>query len=80
MIGGKAEIYWDIRIYELVREAGVQHLVCASSDYGLKKENYDPSFRCVHFDGKGKVEEFLSARLTELHGLFIKPAIYGFIL
>ena len=64
-IGEKSEIYWGIRMYELAREAGVKHFVWGGLDYALRKGNYDPRFRCGHFDGKAKVGEFILAQPTE---------------
>ena len=54
-IGEKAEIFWGIRIFELARELGVKHFLWANLDYVSKKGDYDPQFRCAHYDGKGKV-------------------------
>ncbi len=63
-IGEKTETYWGIRIYELAREVGVKHFVWVSLDYGLKKAKYAPRFRSGHYDGKGRVGEFISAQPT----------------
>lgn len=64
-IGEKAEIYWGIRMYELAREAGVQHYIWAGLIYSSKLGNFDPKYRCGHLDGKGKVSEFMANQPTD---------------
>lgn len=54
-IGEKAEIYWGIRMFEIARQHKLEHFVWSNVDYGTRKGNYDPQFRCGHLDGKGKV-------------------------
>jgi hypothetical protein len=61
-IGEKNEVYWGIRIFELCCEAGVKHFLYAGLDYALKEGNFDPSFRCGHFDGKGKVIDWMKSQ------------------
>ncbi|GKT66268.1 NmrA-like family protein [Colletotrichum tofieldiae] len=57
--GEKAETYWTIRSYELAVELGIQFFVFGNLDYGYKKSGYDPKFRCGHYDGKGRMAEWM---------------------
>ena len=55
----KAETYWAIRAYEIAIEEGVKFFVYGNLDYGLKKSGYDSRFRAGHYDGKGRVGEWI---------------------
>ncbi|EXJ92482.1 hypothetical protein A1O3_01034 [Capronia epimyces CBS 606.96] len=57
--GEKTEIYWAIRSYELALEEGVKFYVYGNLDYVYKKSGYDPKFRTGHYDGKGRVGEWV---------------------
>jgi NmrA-like family len=57
--GEKTEIYWAIRSYEIALEEGVKFFVYGNLDYVYKKSGYDPKFRTGHYDGKGRVGEWL---------------------
>ncbi len=57
--GEKAETYWAIRTYEIAIEEGVKFFVYGNLDYGLKKSGYDSRFRTGHYDGKGRVGEWI---------------------
>jgi hypothetical protein len=57
--GEKTEIYWAIRSYEIGIEEGVKFFVYGNLDYGLKKSGYDSRFRAGHYDGKGRVGEWI---------------------
>jgi NmrA-like family len=57
--GEKAEIYWGIRSYELALECGVKFFIWGNLDYGYKKSGYKPQFRTGHYDGKGRVGEWI---------------------
>jgi uncharacterized protein YbjT (DUF2867 family) len=54
-VGEKSELYWGIRIYEIAVFAGVRHFVYGGLDYCSRKAGFDPSYRCHHYDAKGKV-------------------------
>jgi hypothetical protein len=54
-IGEKAEIFWSMRAFEIARELGIKFFQFSSIDYYLKKGGYDPKFRCVHADTKGRI-------------------------
>lgn len=57
--GEKTEIYWAIRAYEIAIEAGIKFFVYGNLDYTLKKGGYDPKFRAGHYDGKGRIGEWI---------------------
>ena len=57
--GEKAEIYWGIRSYELAIECGVKFFIWGNLDYGYKKSGYQSQYRTGHYDGKGRVGEWI---------------------
>ena len=57
--GEKTEMFWAMRSYELALEEGVQRFVYGNLDYGYKKSGYRPEFRCGHYDGKGRIAEWI---------------------
>ncbi|KIW88746.1 uncharacterized protein Z519_10793 [Cladophialophora bantiana CBS 173.52] len=60
--GEKTEIYWAIRSYELALEEDIKFYVYGNLDYVYKKSGYDPKFRTGHYDGKGRVGEWILAQ------------------
>src|SRR6201987_1086084 len=58
--GEKTEIYWAIRSYEIAIEEGVKFFIYGNLDYALKKAGYDSRFRAGHYDGKGRIGEWIS--------------------
>src|SRR5271168_2829594 len=57
--GEKAETYWAIRSYEIAIEEGIKFFVYGNLDYGLKKSGYNSKFRAGHYDGKGRIGEWI---------------------
>ncbi|KAL7805292.1 hypothetical protein V8C44DRAFT_230355 [Trichoderma aethiopicum] len=57
--GEKTEMYWAIRAYELALEEGIKFFVYGNLDYVYKKSGFDPKFRTGHYDGKGRVGEWI---------------------
>ena len=57
--GEKAEMYWAIRSYEIAIEEGIRFFVYGNLDYALKKAGYDSRFRAGHYDGKGRIGEWI---------------------
>jgi hypothetical protein len=57
--GEKTETYWAIRAYEIAIEEGIKFFVYGNLDYGLKKSGYDSTFRSGHYDGKGRMGEWI---------------------
>ncbi|KAI0342726.1 NAD(P)-binding protein [Trametopsis cervina] len=62
-VGEQSEIYAGIRIFEIARQAeSVRHFVWSNLDYAFKKGGYDQTYRCEHYDGKGRVGEWIQAQ------------------
>ncbi|KAI0669055.1 NAD-P-binding protein [Trametes maxima] len=62
-VGEAAELYAGMRIFELAKQAGsVRHYVWSNLDYSLKKGGYDPTYRVEHYDGKGRIAEWMKAQ------------------
>jgi len=62
-VGEAKELQAGMRIFELAKQAKtVRHYVWSNLDYTTKKGNYNSSYRCEHYDGKGRVAEFLKAQ------------------
>lgn len=59
MVGEKTETFWTIRTYELAVEYGVKSYVFGNLDYGYKKSGYKPEFHAGHYDGKGRLGEWI---------------------
>jgi uncharacterized protein YbjT (DUF2867 family) len=58
--GEKGEMYWAIRAYELaVEDGGIRFFVYGNLDFGYKLSGYDPEFRTGHYDGKGRIGEWV---------------------
>jgi hypothetical protein len=57
--GEKTEMYWAIRSYEIAIEEAVKFFVYGNLDYALKKGGYDSKFRTGHYDGKGRIAEWI---------------------
>lgn len=57
--GEKTETYWAIRSYEIALEEGIKFFVYGNLDYALKKSGYDSKFRTGHYDGKGRMGEWI---------------------
>ena len=61
--GEKAEMYWAMRAYELARaDGGIRFFVYGNLDYVYKKSGYDSEYRTGHYDGKGRVAEWILAQ------------------
>ncbi|KAF4611364.1 hypothetical protein G7Y89_g15650 [Cudoniella acicularis] len=76
-VGEKAEIYWGIRIYELAREHNVKHFIWSSLDSSYEISGYQPRFRTGHFDGKAKVERWISTQDSKaMKWSFITSCLY----
>ncbi|KAL2838105.1 hypothetical protein BJY01DRAFT_251113 [Aspergillus pseudoustus] len=58
--GEKTEVFWAMRAYELaVADGGIEFFVYGNLDYGYKLGGYDRQFRSGHYDGKGRVGEWI---------------------
>jgi len=61
-IGEKLELYFGFRIFEIAVLKGIKHYVWGNLDYLSKKGGYQPKYRCGHYDGKGRIAEWLLAQ------------------
>ncbi|CEJ82701.1 Putative NmrA family protein [[Torrubiella] hemipterigena] len=57
--GEKTEMFWAIRAYELALEEGIRFFVYGNLDYGYKLSGYEAKFRCGHYDGKGRIGDWV---------------------
>ncbi|OBT40382.1 hypothetical protein VE00_10075 [Pseudogymnoascus sp. WSF 3629] len=57
--GEKTETIWAIRSYEIALEEGVKFFVYGNLDFVYKKSGYNPIFRTGHYDGKGRIGEWI---------------------
>jgi hypothetical protein len=57
--GEKTEMYWAIRSYEIALNEGIKFFVYGNLDYISKKAGFDPKFRTGHYDGKGRIGEWI---------------------
>ncbi|KAI0687720.1 NAD(P)-binding protein [Cytidiella melzeri] len=65
-IGEQKEIYVGMRIFEIAKQTtSVRHLVWSNLDYGLKKGGYKERYRCGHYDGKGRVGEWMQSQPSD---------------
>ncbi|KAF9806765.1 hypothetical protein IEO21_08544 [Rhodonia placenta] len=67
-IGEPWEIYIGMRIFELAKQAGVRHYVWSNLDYAFKLGNYNETYRCQHYDAKGRVAEWMQAQPSAVSG------------
>jgi len=62
-VGEAKELQAGMRIFELAKQTKtIRHFVWSNLDYVTKKGNYSPAYRCEHYDGKGRVTEFLKTQ------------------
>ncbi|CAL1716918.1 unnamed protein product [Somion occarium] len=65
-VGEQKEVFSGIRIFELAKQVGsLKHYVWSNLEYVSKKTNFNPDYRCEHYDGKGRVAEFLKLYPSE---------------
>ncbi|OSX62577.1 hypothetical protein POSPLADRAFT_1141351 [Postia placenta MAD-698-R-SB12] len=67
-IGEPWEMYTGMRIFELAKQAGVKHYVWSNLDYAFKLGNYNETYRCQHYDAKGRVAEWMQAQPSAVSG------------
>ncbi|CRK41412.1 NmrA-like family domain-containing protein 1 like [Verticillium longisporum] len=73
--GEKTEMFWAMRSYELALEAGLGFFVYGNLDYVYKKSGYDARFRTGHYDGKGRIGEWIRLQNADNAGR-MKAAIF----
>lgn len=57
--GEKTEMYWAVRAYELALESGIKFFVYGNLDFVYKKSGYNAKLRTGHYDGKGRIGEWI---------------------
>lgn len=64
--GEMAEIFWAIRCYELaVENGGIKFFVYGNLEYMSKESGYRPELRAGHYDGKGRIGEWILFQARE---------------
>ncbi|OBZ67001.1 Glutathione S-transferase 3 [Grifola frondosa] len=62
-VGETREVFAGMRIFELAKQVKtVRHYVWSNLDYSFKKGGYDPKYRVEHYDGKGRVADWMKAQ------------------
>jgi len=62
-VGEQKEVWVGIRIFEIAKEVEtLRHYVWSSLDYALKRGNYSPVYKCDHYDGKGRVADWMKSQ------------------
>ncbi|KAF7915304.1 uncharacterized protein EAE98_011170 [Botrytis deweyae] len=57
--GEKTEMFWAIRSYEIAIQEGIKFFVYGNLDYGLKKGGWQEKYHVGHYDGKGRIGEWI---------------------
>ncbi|ATZ57998.1 hypothetical protein BCIN_15g04940 [Botrytis cinerea B05.10] len=57
--GEKTEMFWAIRSYEIAIQEGIKFFVYGNLDYGLKKSGWQEKYHTGHYDGKGRIGEWI---------------------
>ncbi|KAL5095115.1 hypothetical protein Trisim1_003724 [Trichoderma cf. simile WF8] len=66
-VGEKGETFWAIRAFELALESKtIKFFVYGNLDYTYKKSGYRPEFRTGHYDGKGRVGDWILSHSPSL--------------
>lgn len=62
-IGAEKETYVNMRIFEIAKGSkSMRHYVFSGLDYATKKGGYNPDYSVDHFNGKGRVSDWLKAQ------------------
>ncbi|KAH8116908.1 NAD(P)-binding protein [Phellopilus nigrolimitatus] len=65
-VGEVRELYAGMRIFELAKQVGtLRHYVWSNLDYTTKKANYSPNYKVGHYDGKGRVADWMKAQESD---------------
>ncbi|KAF7890208.1 hypothetical protein EAF00_008523 [Botryotinia globosa] len=52
-------MFWAIRSYETAIQEGIKFFVYGNLDYGLKKGGWQEKYHVGHYDGKGRIGEWI---------------------
>lgn len=62
-IGEQKEIYVNMRIFEIAKQTkSMRHYVFSGLDYVTKLSGYNPDYQVDHFNGKGRISDWLKAQ------------------
>ncbi|PIL33065.1 hypothetical protein GSI_04514 [Ganoderma sinense ZZ0214-1] len=62
-VGEAKEMWAGMHIYEIAKSVkSVRHFVWSNLDYALKKGGFNPIYKCEHYNGKGRVADWLKAQ------------------
>ncbi|KAI5116173.1 hypothetical protein M0805_004989 [Coniferiporia weirii] len=65
-VGETRELYAGMRTFELAKQIGtVRHYIWSNLDYTTKKSGYNPIHKVGHYDGKGRVAEWMKAQESD---------------
>ncbi|PSR99449.1 hypothetical protein PHLCEN_2v4128 [Hermanssonia centrifuga] len=66
-LGEQKEIFVGMRIFEIAKQtSSLRHYVWSNLDYISKETGYNPRYRCEHYDGKGRVTDWLQAQNSDV--------------
>ncbi|THG97469.1 hypothetical protein EW026_g4534 [Hermanssonia centrifuga] len=66
-VGEQKEVYAGMRIFEVAKQTkSMRHYVWSNLDYALKEGNYNQTYRCEHYDGKGRVAEWMQQQSSDI--------------
>jgi hypothetical protein len=69
-VGEQAEVFAGMRIFELAKQVGtLKHYVYSGLEYITKKGNYNPIYHCDHYDGKGRVADWMQQQPSDNNGM-----------
>ncbi|CAF1449910.1 unnamed protein product [Adineta steineri] len=69
-IGEQAEVFAGIRVFELAKQVGtLKHYVFSSLEYITKLTNYNPIYETDHYNGKGRVAEWMQQQPSDINGM-----------
>ncbi|CAF1598585.1 unnamed protein product [Didymodactylos carnosus] len=69
-IGEQAEVFAGMCIFELAKQVGtLKHYIYSGLEYITKKANYNPIYYCDHYNGKGRVAEWMQQQPSDNNGM-----------
>ncbi|CAF1103937.1 unnamed protein product [Didymodactylos carnosus] len=69
-VGEQSEVFAGMRIFELAKQIGtIKHYVYSNLDYVFKKSGYKPIYNCEHYNGKGRVADWMQQQPSDEHGM-----------
>ena len=59
-------LHQAIRTYELALEVAIKFFIYGNLDYAYKISNYNPAMRTGHYDGKGRIGEWILSQTQQI--------------